>query len=263
MDRMDPTLLLVALPVALLAAVRGVWSPCGLSMLSSITPMTEAGRGNSFRTTAAWFLVGGLFGGLTLGAVAAGAGAVLGLAGLSTSTLIGIGAVVALATASIDFGLAGIDLPIFKRQVNDAWLRRYRSWVYGAGFGWQIGVGVATYIMTAGVFLVAALAVLTTSPLQALLIGATFGLVRGSAVYLGRSATTPAALGHVHERLAAAGPVTRDLAAWVQILAAAVLGAVAWHPAVAPVVVIAALGAARLGRTVGPAVGRSATASTH
>lgn len=259
---MESTLLLVALPVAALAAVRGVWSPCGLSMLSSITPMTEAGRGNSFRTTAAWFLVGGLAGGLTLGAVAAGAGALLGLADLSATTLIGIGAIAALVTASIDFGLAGIDLPIFKRQVNDAWLRRYRSWVYGAGFGWQIGVGVATYIMTAGVFLVASLAVLTTSPIQALVIGATFGLVRGSAVYLGRSATTPAALGRVHERLEAAGPTARDLAAWIQVAAAAVLGAVAWHPAVAPVVLVAALGASRVGRTVGPAVRRSA-APTH
>lgn len=246
------TLFLVALPVAVLAAVRGVWSPCGLSMLSSITPMTEAGRGNKFGTTAAWFLVGGLVGGLTLGAVAAGAGALVGLLDLSLTTRIGIGAIAALATASIDFGLLGIDLPIFKRQVNDAWLRRYRSWVYGAGFGWQIGAGVATYIMTAGVFLVIALAVLTTSPWQALAIGATFGLVRGSAVYLGRSATTPAALGRVHERLDAAGPMARDLAAWVQVAAAAVLVSVAWTPLLAPAVLLAALGASRLGHTVGP-----------
>ena len=132
--------------------------------------------------------------------MAAGAGALVGLADLSNEARIGIGAIAALLTASIDFGLVGVDLPIFKRQVNDAWLRRYRSWVYGAGFGWQIGVGVATYIMTAGVFLVIALAVLTTSPWQAIAIGATFGLVRGSAVYLGRNATTPAALGKVHER---------------------------------------------------------------
>lgn len=251
------TLFLVALPVAALAAVRGVWSPCGLSMLSSITPMTEAGRGNRFRTTAAWFLLGGLVGGLTLGGVAAGAGALVGLADLSNEARIGIGAIAALLTASIDFGLVGVDLPIFKRQVNDAWLRRYRSWVYGAGFGWQIGVGVATYIMTAGVFLVIALAVLTTSPWQAVAIGATFGLVRGSAVYLGRNATTPAALGKVHERLDEAGPLARDLAAWVQIAAAAVLGAVAWNPLVVPAVFAVALVASKVGRTVGPVAGRA------
>ena len=49
----------------LISAVRGVWSPCGLSMLSSITPMTEAGRGHRFASTATWFTVGGVVGGLT------------------------------------------------------------------------------------------------------------------------------------------------------------------------------------------------------
>jgi hypothetical protein len=221
-------------------------------MLSSITPMTEAGRGNKFNRTAAWFLVGGIVGGLSIGLVAAGVGSLLGLAHLSIGARIGIGAVAALATASIDLGLAGIPLPIFKRQVNDAWLRRYRSWVYGAGFGWQIGFGVATYIMTAGIFLMIALAVLTTSPLQAIAIGVLFGVVRGSAVFLGRSATTPAALGQVHARLDAAGPIARDAAAWVQVLAAAVLAAVAWTPFAAPIVLAAALLAARVGHVVRP-----------
>lgn len=256
---MTTTLFLVALPVAVLAAVRGVWSPCGLSMLSSITPMTEAGRGNTFRGTAAWFLVGGLVGGLSIGALAAGAAALVGLVDLSATTLVGIGALAAMVTAAIDLGVTGIELPIFKRQVNDAWLRRYRSWVYGSGFGWQIGFGVATYIMTAGVFLVIALAVLTTSPLHALAIGATFGVVRGSAVYVGRSATTPAALGRIHERLDAAAPTSRRLAAGVQVAAAAVLAAVAWHPAVAVIVLVAAAGAARLGRPAGRVTRTAAT----
>lgn len=251
---MGLTLVVVAGAVAVVSAIRGVWSPCGLSMLSSITPMTEAGRGNRFATTATWFMVGGVVGGLTLGAVAAGGSALLGLAHLSLGARVGLGAAVALVTAAVDFGLLGVSLPIFKRQVDDAWLRTYRSWVYGAGFGWQIGVGVATYIMTAGIFLLIALAVLTTSPLQALAIGVTFGVVRGSAVWIGRSATTPAALGQVHARLDAAGPVARDAAAWVQVAAAATLGALAWHPLVAPAVIVVALVAARAGDVVRPAL---------
>ena len=35
-------LLAVALAVAVVAAVRGMWSPCGLSMLSSLNPVSEA-----------------------------------------------------------------------------------------------------------------------------------------------------------------------------------------------------------------------------
>lgn len=253
---MSPLILLVALPVAAVAAARGVWSPCGLSMLSAITPMTEAGRGNRFRTTAAWFVLGSLVGGLSLGAIAAGAAAGIAALELTDTTRYGIAAAFAVATSAVDLGAFGIELPIFKRQVNDAWLRTYRAWAYGAGFGWQIGFGVATYIMTAGVFLTIALAVLSASPLQAVALGATFGLVRGSAVVIGRSATTPAALGRVHQRLDAAAPAAKAVAAGVQVLAAAVLASAAWHPALGLAVVAAAtvaLGISRAGqRTVAP-----------
>lgn len=238
---MDLTLLIIALPVAAIAAFRGIWSPCGLSMLSSITPMTEAGRGNRFRTTAGWFLLGSILGGLSMGSLAALGAAGVALLEFDTTTTFALIAVAALLTAAIDFGIGGAKLPIFKRQVNDAWLRTYRSWVYGAGFGWQIGFGVATYIMTGGVFLTIAIAVLSGSPAVALLIGATFGLVRGSAVYLGRSAVTPAALSDVHARLDAAAPVARDAAAWVQVAAAAAAAAIAWHPVAALVIFVGAV----------------------
>ena len=235
---MNLTVLILALPVAAIAAFRGIWSPCGLSMLSSITPMTEAGRGNRFTTTATWFVVGSVLGGLSIGAVAALGAAGIAMLDLTDATIFALIAVAGLLTAAIDFGLAGDRLPIFKRQVNDAWLRTYRSWVYGAGFGWQIGFGVATYIMTGGVFLTIAIAVLAGQPALALVIGATFGLVRGSAVFIGRSAVTPAALSDVHARLDAAAPAARDAAAWVQVSAAAAAAAIAWHPAASLVIFV-------------------------
>ena len=222
--------LLLGSLVATVSAIRGIWSPCGLSMLSSITPMTEAGRGYRFASTARWFLLGGIVGGLSIGTLAAAAAGLLSLVDLSDPVRWGIAATVAIVTAGIDLGAFGIELPIFKRQVNDAWLRRYRSWVYGAGFGWQIGFGVATYIMTAGVFLTIGLAVLGASPAAALAIGLLFGTVRGSAVFIGRSATTPAALGAVHERLDALAPASRFAALIVQQVAATAFAAAAWGP---------------------------------
>ena len=57
--------------IALAAAVRSTWSPCGLSMLSQITPVAEAGRHQRFGRTAAWFVAGAVLGGLTLGGAAA------------------------------------------------------------------------------------------------------------------------------------------------------------------------------------------------
>lgn len=241
-------ILIVALPVASVAAFRGIWSPCGLSMLSSITPMTEAGRGNRFNTTATWFVIGSVLGGLSMGALAALGAVGIALLDLADTTTFAFVAVAAVLTAAIDFGLAGDRLPIFKRQVNDAWLRTYRSWVYGAGFGWQIGFGVATYIMTGGVFLTIAIAVLSGQPALALVIGAVFGLVRGSAVFMGRSAVTPAALSEVHSRLDAAAPAARDAAAWVQVSAAAAAAAIAWHP-LAAVLIFAGFAALSLGPT--------------
>ena len=38
--------------------------------------------------------------------------------------------------------LGGFILPVHHRQVNERWLDQFRPWVYGAGFGWQIGDGV-------------------------------------------------------------------------------------------------------------------------
>ena len=58
----------LATVTAVAAAARSTWSPCGLSMLSTITPLAEASRGRRFRSTAAWFVVGALVGGATLGA---------------------------------------------------------------------------------------------------------------------------------------------------------------------------------------------------
>ena len=58
--------------IAVAAAVRSTWSPCGLSMLSSITPLAERSRGHRFGVTATWFMLGSVLGGATLGVLAAG-----------------------------------------------------------------------------------------------------------------------------------------------------------------------------------------------
>ena len=74
--------------------------------------------------------------------------------------------------------------------------------------------------MTAGVFATLGLAALTGEPLPAMAVGLVFGVVRGSAVFLGRSATTPAALGRVHARLDALGPASQRAAAGGQAVGA-------------------------------------------
>lgn len=123
-------LLLTALAVGLAAALRSTWSPCGLSMLSTITPMAEKARGHRYGVTATWFVAGAVVGGTTMGAVAALLA--LGVAAVDPSVAATWGAVAVLAalTAGIDAGAFGRRPPFFRRQVDDAWLSTYLSLIH-------------------------------------------------------------------------------------------------------------------------------------
>jgi hypothetical protein len=238
--------------VAVAAAIRSTWSPCGQSMLSTITPLGEQGRGNRFRTTAIWFILGATLGGATLGLGAAALAAVIGATGLSTDAALAIGALLALVAAIADAGRFGIRIPYHRRQVNELWLDDYRSWVYGGGFGFQIGLGFATYIMTSALVLLVALAALTGNPLVALALGTLFGFGRGLGVLPGSRLTTPAKLIEFHRRFDARSAASRQLVIVVEYLVAVVaMGAAGGLvPAVAAAVVagsLFALGARRHG----------------
>jgi hypothetical protein len=190
--------------LAVVAAVRSTWSPCGLSMLATITPLAERGRGHRFRTTATWFVLGSVLGGASLGVVMALVAAAVGALGASGTELATVAVVAGAITLAADARIGGFRLPVHYRQVNERWLDQFRPWVYGAGFGWQIGAGLATYIKTCAVYLMIVLAVLTGRPELALLVGIIFGLVRGLAVLLGRRITTTMALADFHRRFMAA-----------------------------------------------------------
>ena len=125
----------------------------------------ERGRNHRYYSTATWFVLGAVLGGATLGLGTA----LLGARGRAPSTSrpptrSGSAAVLAAVSIASDLKLGGFRLPSHTRQVNEAWLDQFRSWVYGGGFGWQIGVGLATYVTTAAVYLMIAMAALTGSP---------------------------------------------------------------------------------------------------
>ncbi len=227
-----------ALVVAVAAAVRSTWSPCGLSMLSTITPISVRAKGHSYRATATWFVVGATAGGATLGAVmvllAVSAHALpASPAGLEVAAL-----AAALVAGVSDSGVAGVRLPIHRRQVNERWLDHYRPWVYGAGFGWQIGSGVATYITTTAVYLMIVLGALTADPAVAFLLGTLFGLLRGLAVLLTRNHTSPTLLRAFHRRFVAAGVVVGKVVVVVEFGAVVALMVVVRSPAVSVVVAV-------------------------
>jgi hypothetical protein len=230
-----------AFVIAVAAAARSTWSPCGLSMLSQITPMAEAGRGRRFGRTAAWFVVGAVLGGLTLGcAIAAGAFACAAI-GLDSATASALVAAGALVSAAVDTRLFGFGPPFLCRQVNQDWLLNYRSWVYGGGFGWQIGAGLTTYVMTAAVPLLIVTGALGAAPTAALAIGVAFGLARGLAVLLGARLRTPAALTEFHRRFDTRAEPVRHAVIAVQLAVAVVAAWIAAPALVAVAVTLAAL----------------------
>jgi hypothetical protein len=225
--------------VALGAAARSTWSPCGLSMLSSITPLGERGRGRRFAATASWFVGGAALGGLLTGAGMAALAWAVASTGWSAGWLAGLAAAALAVAAAGDLGLLGFRIPLLRRQVNERWLDQYRPWVYGAGFGWQIGTGLTTYVMTMAVFATIIVAALTASPLLAASVGLVFGLARGAAVLVGAGITTPEALRRVHRRFDAwRRPV------WLAVVVVqAVLGAALVTLLWAPSLIIVAAGA--------------------
>jgi hypothetical protein len=197
-------LLASGVAVATAAAVRSTWSPCGLSMLSTITPFTERGRGHSYRATAAWFVTGASAGGALLGVLIGAGAAVVGLLHLPVDVRLWAAGAAALVAAGSDGRVIGWELPVHRRQVNERWLDGYRSWVYGAGFGWQIGAGLVTYITTAALYLLIVIGMLTASPLAGLVFGIWFGLLRGLAVLLTRRIGSVGELLSFHRRFESA-----------------------------------------------------------
>ena len=171
-------------------------------MLSSITPLGERGRGNRWGTTVAWFVVGSVVGGGLLGAV-------LGLIGEGLGRLVPergrLGLVLALSLVAVVVDAARRPrlLPSWRRQVDERWMDEYRAWVYGLGWGAQLGAGVLTIVSSASTYLVAALAALLGSFPAGLALGATFGLTRGLTLLTARHLSTPASLRTFHETLQA------------------------------------------------------------
>ena len=157
-------------------------------MLTSITPLGERGRGQRWPVTITAYVVGCLLGGATIGLVLGTAGSVLPR--LPVLLLAGLVCLLAAVADLAPARLPGGRLPGGRRQVDEDWLTRYRGWVYGAGFGYQLGLAVVTIVTSASTYAVLAMALLTQSPWWGLLVGVVFGGARCvPALALGRTSS--------------------------------------------------------------------------
>jgi hypothetical protein len=168
-------------------------------MLASITPLGERGRNATWTVTVTAFLLGAT-------AAGAGAGAALGAAGsfaLPGSfegperlfTLAGL----ALIALALDMRSAPVPGP--RRQVNERWLDEYRGWVYGLGYGAQLGLGVTTIVSSAATYVAVVAAFLTADVGKGAIVLGCFGAIRGLTPLAAARVRRPEQLMSFHARL--------------------------------------------------------------
>jgi len=184
-------------------------------MLGSITPLGQRSRNARWTPTIILYVAASVAGGLALGGALGILGAVTAPPAPTRPWLLA-GAV---ATGALwDLAPWGIGLPTVRRQVNEAWLRRYRPWVSGVAFGFQLGTGVSTVVVASAVYAAFAAAFLTASPSAGALIGAAFGAVRGAAILPAAAIRRPEHLGLIDARLRRWEGPSRRLAVACQLL---------------------------------------------
>lgn len=190
--------LALGIVIALGAAIRGNWSPCGESLQAQLHPLGESGRGNRWGVTIGFFALGSAFAGGLLGASTAALGA---LAFSGDSGPLWLTGLIAAIAGALD--LSPLRPPTPRRQVNENWINRYRGWVYGAAFGIQLGIGFAVFVMSWGYYAMLGAAFLAGSPMIGASIGIVFGLSRGLILYLSKGVDSPAKLATFHHSMAA------------------------------------------------------------
>lgn len=189
-------------------------------MLASIHPLGERARGQSFAVTVTAYTIGSVLGAAALGALL-GAGGALAFGSGDDALRIG-----SLAAASVLAALAdrsGRRIPSWHRQVNEDWLTEYRGWVYGLGFGLQLGLGVVTIVTTAAVYLTWVGAFVVGSVGAGAVVGAAFGLARALPLMAAGSVRSPGAIGARVARLDAWAGRFRAVTVSVEAVAAATL----------------------------------------
>ena len=197
-------------------------------MLGSISPVGEASRRQRWWVTATAYTLASILAGAATGALlgAAGQGA-LQLWPISTTARLGALALAVAVGALFDAKVIRRPLPTWHRQVDERWLTTYRGWVYGAGFGFQLGTGVVTIVPSAVTYAALMAAALAGSWQGGLAIGVVFGLVRSLPLLLTGRLRTADALYRVTRRVTAAEPMANrvTIAGQVAVVVVAIAAA--------------------------------------
>jgi MFS family permease len=166
-------------------------------MLASITPLGERGRQSHWSITVFAFLTGGVVAGAVFGGLLGLLGGLV-VSGVGETARLLLLAAAFLAAISIDLRPDRVPGP--RRQVNERWLDQYRGWVYGLGYGAQLGLGVVTVVSSAATYVALGAAFLAASIGGGAVILGVYGAVRGLTPLLAARVQTTQQLVALHER---------------------------------------------------------------
>lgn len=165
-------------------------------MLASITPLGERGRHATWWITVTAFALGSTAAALIAGGLLGAAGSLLLPDSFGADgRLVVLAGVSALAIA-LDTLPARVPGP--RRQVDERWLTSYRGWVYGLGFGAQLGLGVSTVVTSAATYLAVVAAFLSGGVGRGALVLGCFGAVRGLSLLAAAHVRSPRQLHALH-----------------------------------------------------------------
>ena len=164
-------------------------------MLASIHPLGERARHNRWGLTVAAHLLGSWAGGVVVFGAAALVGAVV-----HVPALLAVPATVVAAVLELRAVRGRGRVPGPRRQVNEDWLNRYRGWVYGAGFGLQLGAGLTTIVTSAALYVSLTLTLVVGRLDAGLLVGSVYGLGRALPLVAARRVQRPDQLVDLHAR---------------------------------------------------------------
>jgi hypothetical protein len=82
--------------------------------------------------------------------------------------------------------------------VDERWLDRFRGWVYGLGYGVQLGLGVTTVVSSAATYLALTAALLLADAGAGAVVMGCFGLMRGISLLAGARVHSPEQLIALH-----------------------------------------------------------------
>ena len=160
---------------ALLLGLTGTWSPCGFSMIDTIGPRGhDGGRAVTLAACAAFALGAPIGGAITFGSLALAGELAIGAAG---GAAYAVAAAIALVAAIAEARGVRI-VPQIRRQLPERWRRVLPMPVAAFGYGILLGLGFTTFVLSFGVWAIAAISFALGDPALGLAVGVAFGVGR-------------------------------------------------------------------------------------